>query len=176
MVKMKNYQKQSDKEIDKHVSSHSFKNPDKNNLLKTISHQVWFHEYAKKSKLNLQKITKKVKEGIEAGWYTYENKEKEGNKERKETRREPPKKEKVTIKKGQGRLKKKIKIHKTRGRVKSKTNINKLTPNGKNQAYTHPDASDYELIHGVNSDSSRKYRKRKTGNSNYTGEIREKKK
>ncbi|MDD2208255.1 MAG: hypothetical protein PHU45_02750 [Bacilli bacterium] len=132
------------------------------NLFKTLSKQGWFKSYGLKSKSQLRKITAKVKKGIKHGQFSYGN-NKIGGKQPDETkgkRKTVPKKEKPEIKKEKV-IQEKIK------KSKSKTNVQKLKAGSKK----YPDASYYEILHGINSKASQSYRQRHGKNKEYSGRI-----
>ena len=72
--------RQTNKQITEHIKHIIFKRDlDKNQstLLKQISEQTWFRQYAKQSKAQTVKITDKIVKGIEEGKYTYAQKQKD---------------------------------------------------------------------------------------------------
>ncbi len=131
-------------------------------IFETISKQGWFKSYGLKSKSQLQKITSKVKKGIKHGQFSYGN-NKAGGKQPDETKG----KRKAIPKKGKEETKRQKEIEQKIKASKSKTNIQKLKTGSKK----YPDASSYELVHGVNSKASQSYRERHGQNKEYTGRI-----
>jgi len=148
------------KTIEKHLKT--FKNPHEKAIFNKIKNEGWFKSYALKSKSQLRKITAKVKKGIKHGQFTYGN-NKIGGKQPDKTkgeRKSIPKKSKKENKR-ENEIQEKIK------KSKSKTNKQKYKSGSKK----YPDASNYELLHGVNSKASQAYRKKHGKNEEYTGRI-----
>jgi len=129
---------------------------------KRISQEGWFKSYAIKSKSQFRKITAKVKKGIKLGWYNCKGKK--GHK---------PPRGWMGTKLGKTPSKKEKKIDESKrfddkiAKSKSKTNVQKLKTGSKK----YPDASYYELLHGVNSKTSQSYRERHGKNKEYSGRI-----
>ena len=113
-----------------------------------------------KSKESLKKIAKKVKQGIKKGGYTYVGKPIEEPRgflkpKQKKEKKKPTEKKKRTGKK------------KTEKPVSAKTQ--KRVESAKRK---YPDATKYELQHGVNSKASQKYRQAHNRPIKYEGRIR----
>lgn len=131
----------------------------KREQFKKISEQAWFRSYARKSKEQLAKITKKVKAGIKHKKY---NTSQNMILAEEEKQFEKPKiKKEKEIKKEHQKIFEKLKT------TKSKTNKQKLMTAPKK----YPDASYYEILHGINSKASQKYRIRHGETKEYTGRI-----
>ena len=61
-------------EISDYIQSHSKSLSDnQTTILNNVSDLTWFRQYAKKSKLNLRKITARIKKGIKQGKYNTSN-------------------------------------------------------------------------------------------------------
>lgn len=166
--------------IENHLENTKGLNNNQKNVLKHIGEQTWFKQYAKRSKENLKKITEKVKRGIKHGRYTYLSKELEP--EDKDFIMPKPKK--VTKKKVSKPKKKVTKAKPTVVRPKKKNITTPKETSDKNRQYTpetkkrvesarqkYPDASNYELRHGINSKASQEYRIRNNRPKKYEGRI-----
>lgn len=151
-------------EYNKIISNHikTLGNKEQKSTFKTISEQGWFKSYALKSQSQLRKITEKVKKGIRHGQFTYGSNKGGGQQpdKNKEKRKTIPKKTKNE--KENDKI-----IKNATNKTKSKTNKAKLIKGHEK----YPDATKYELVHGVNSIASQKYRLRHGKNREYTGKI-----
>jgi hypothetical protein len=148
----------NDKEYNDFVSKalKSLKNPEHKSKFEDISKKGWFKSYANKSQSQLRKITAKVKKGLRHGQYTYgvQPHEVKG-------KRYVPKRKNKAYKAQENKIIQRIKSSKS---PKVKT---RLTKGHKK----YPDASEYELRYGVNSQKSQKYREKRFGYKEYKGTI-----
>ena len=157
-----------DSTIDKEVEliGKNLSSKDKQTLL-NVSDKAWFRSYARKSKDNLKKLAKKVKQGIKKGGYTYVGKAIE----------EPRGFIKPKVKKGKKKpTKKKIPISKKKIQMPKKKIVKQVTPKVKTRMESakrkYPDATKFELQHGVNSKASQKYRQTHNRPAKYEGRIK----
>jgi hypothetical protein len=144
--------KLADDELDFILAQTHFKDSTKQEKWNDVSNQTWFRQYAKKSKDNLRRIRAKVKKGI------IHDKFNTSPKLGEEPNRgfEMPKQ-----KKSKGKVK--PVVHKNPKTTLLKAE-RKYTPETKKRVESaskkYPNASNYELRHGVNSKASQSYRVR----------------
>lgn len=144
-------------EIEKYVSNQKGLNDKQRAILKEKSEQTWFRQYAKKSKDQLIKITKTVKKQIKqnkGGYFKDSRNPKDDNRgfiqpkkkgvNKKEVKNMYAKVKKPAIKKNE---KERHYTESTKKRVESARK-------------KYPNATNYELRHGVNSKASQEYRLR----------------
>lgn len=141
----------------------SFSNDKDNRLFKVISQKGWFKSYGLKSQSQFRKISAKVKRGIKAGKFNYENEKTPAHPDvgGNEKRRKITPKEKGEKKIRETNLRTKA------NQSKSETNKKKYLSAGKK----YLDASNYEIVHGVNSKASQNYRVRHGKSREYAGRI-----
>lgn len=135
---------------------------DNRQTLINVSDKAWFRSYARKSKDALKKILQKVKKGIKHGRYTYVSKPIEEPRgfqlpKQKKKPTKPKKKKEKQIKKPK-RIQKPV-SEKTKKRMES-------------AKQKYPDATRFELQHGVNSKASQKYRQQHDRPKKYEGRIK----
>jgi len=158
--------RQSEKAINEEITRNlKGLSPSQQETFKQRSDTGWFKSYARVSNEQLRKISKKVRQGIAHGKYTYES-----NKQGEEKDRfVPPKKEKK--KKGEV-LPSDIGKRKTKkGKIVMRSYTPKTIKRVIAASKKYLDSSNYEQRHGVNSVASQKYRLRHNQSKNYTGRI-----
>lgn len=140
---------------------------DQQKALLTVKDKAWFKSYARKSEKNLQKILKKVKKGIKHGQFTYHARPKE--EKEKERGFQKPK-----VKKGKKKVSKPVKKEKraVKKTEKQRTYVPKTKQRVEKAQQKYPDATNYELRHGVNSKASQEYRLRHDRPAKYEGRIK----
>ena len=141
-------------------------------ILRAVSEETWFRQYASKSKKQTDKLIKKVKDGIKHGKYgdSYADKPLTGG---FDFIKPTPKGKEVTKKKKKVAKKGKKKNVTTPKETSDKGR--KYTPQTKSRVESarlkYPDASNFELRHGVNSKASQEYRVRNNRPKKYEGRI-----
>lgn len=142
-------------EIEKYVSNQKGLNDKQRAILKEKSDQTWFRQYAKKSKDQLIKITKTVKKQIKQnkGGYFKDSRNPQDDKRGFIL---PKKKgvDKKEVKNMYSKVKKPISRKNEKERKYTETTKKRVDSARKK----YPNASNYELRHGVNSKASQEYR------------------
>lgn len=156
----------SDKTIDGEIKKKfTGLSPEQQKIFTKRTDTGWFRSYARKSKIQLKKITDKVRKGIANGHYVCKGAKPHA----------PPRGWQGGKIKGVSESK----IKKERAKIKKHIETTK-SPKVKKRLISaskrYPDASEYELRYGVNSGMSRRYRMRKGLSENYEGRVIERRK